>query len=260
MPSLLEEGVAGPSLSDETKALQSILAKEPEDSKDAGMDSAAKVVGTPTGRDSSGTSVSSQMDLGLPPLSPKAPSTPSVAQLEKALTTPFPVTVPGMSSPLSYGDAASAKALFPPVLPASMTDPAKGQKSFHADPKKAFPVTAEHYNTCHPPCIQGRGICNDNLCFCKSPFTGTTCQHKLGTLARVSYVMLVAASIVSLFFGVLLAQGVHALINQHFEQRLAWLGDGFIKKEVWTPPQGGKAVPRGHKVEAHQDAHPTQEH
>lgn len=112
--------------------------------------------------------------------------------------------------------------------------------AFHADAPPGFePLESGSYQSCNPPCIQGRGICNDNLCFCKSPYTGTTCQHKVGTLARVSYPMLVAFSIVSVVFGVLFAQLFFAWISQHFDKRLSW-GEGALHKEVWCPPVNNK--------------------
>eukprot|EP00397_Hematodinium_sp_SG-2012_P068137 GEMP01108982.1.p1 GENE.GEMP01108982.1~~GEMP01108982.1.p1 ORF type:complete len:158 (+),score=14.59 GEMP01108982.1:132-605(+) len=39
---------------------------------------------------------------------------------------------------------------------------------------------------CNPICSEGKGICNDGLCFCRSPYEGAACQHEvvflLGTL------------------------------------------------------------------------------
>merc|ERR1719214_447908 len=38
----------------------------------------------------------------------------------------------------------------------------------------------EHDNPsyCNPPCTK-HGVCNDNRCFCKTPWTGSSCQHQI---------------------------------------------------------------------------------
>merc|ERR1719198_1147089 len=115
-----------------------------------------------------------------------------------------------MSSPLVSSDS-TAKLLFPTALPVSMRDleerSSHGESSFHSadrPPMKDFrPASPEKYNNCNPPCIQNRGVCNDNLCFCKSPYTGTTCQHEVSAIARVSYPMVVGFSIVIFVMGIL---------------------------------------------------------
>lgn len=173
-----------------------------------------------------------------------------------AAATPFPITVPGMDRPLPSVQTA-AKAVFPPIGLKNMSGSDKvvssDGSSFNAlhppqEQRSADfePANPDKYNNCNPPCIAGRGICNDNLCFCKSPYTGTTCQHKLNTLPRMSYPMVVAFSCVSVVFGVIFAQLLHAWIAGKLEARLTWLGDGIINKEVWCPPTGKNSAPRGH--------------
>jgi len=214
-----------------------------------------------------------RVDLGLAALSAAPRSSHSMAQgsnrldnaLKKAWTTPFPVTVPGMSPPLRI----DAKSVFPPAWPkntAAFGVPESSETgSFQVEQSSPpiSPVRPEEFTTCHPPCIQGRGVCNDNLCFCKTPFTGTTCQHKLGKYARVGYVMVVAASVVFLVFGVIAAQILHALVTGQIEKRLTWLGQGSVNREVWHPPEkaakgGNKAV--GHAVPPPADNHPHSDH
>lgn len=173
-------------------------------------------------------------ELGLSGLSASAPVVPSSVQLEKLMEKPFPVKVPGIPSALSSGNAASAKALFPPQQTPGSSLPASNVSLIH-DIKK-----------CHPPCIASRGVCNDNVCFCRSPYTGTTCQHKTGTLSRVSIPLCVGFAGVSLLMGILSAQGFHAWISGMHAQRLSALGDGYVKKEVWCPPTNKKSVARGH--------------
>lgn len=203
LPSLIEEGVAGPSMSEHrlpAKDFQNTLPKESGSVENAEVDEAAS--------------------------SAVAPSMPAAVQPAKVvLTTPIPV-IPG----------------FPQAVPAFMKHGAGGSvlqvkqtKAFN--PTEVDPDSLFH---CHPPCIQTRGICNDNVCFCKSPYTGTTCQHKVGTLARFSYVMLVAFSVVSLVMGILIAQMVHVWVTSYLEAATARFGDGYIKQEVWQPPEQKK--------------------
>lgn len=47
------------------------------------------------------------------------------------------------------------------------------------------PSSGEAFNSgdnadsvCDPPCVPGRGVCDNNHCFCRSGFTGSTCQLK----------------------------------------------------------------------------------
>merc|ERR1719281_1648877 len=160
----------------------------------------------------------------------------AVPSVSASASSVKPVAMPELSSALlRKTQNTSGK-----VLSWSLTDhgkhPSHVGTAFHADAPPGFePLESGSYQSCNPPCIQGRGICNDNLCFCKSPYTGTTCQHKVGTLARVSYPMLVAFAIVSLLFGVLAAQIIHAIINLRSEGKLSALGDGYGRKEVWMP-------------------------
>lgn len=183
-------------------------------------------------------------ELGLSGLSASASVVPSSAQLEKLMEKPFPVTVPGIPSALSSGDAASAKALFPPQQMATVAG--SSSPASNVSLMLDHPLGHKVYKKCQPPCIASRGVCNDNVCFCRSPYTGTTCQHKAGTLARVSIPLVVGFAGVSLLMGILAAQGVHAWISGMYAQRLSALGDGYVKKEVWCPPSNKKSVARGH--------------
>lgn len=153
------------------------------------------------------------------------------AKPEKASPSPFPKTVPGLSISEAAIPVRSAK------LPQSKVKP---RLSFVSAPQNGFEPTLEETSKCHPPCIQGRGICNDNLCFCKTPYTGTTCQHKLSSYSRIKYPMLVAAAAVCLVFGILFAQILHTFVTSRIEKRLVSLGDGTVKQEVWMPPDNAK--------------------
>jgi len=156
--------------------------------------------------------------------------------------------------PTTIGGA-SASSLFSKVLPASMADPAvpgsTAAGSYLAGPKTSFEaVNNKKYSTCSPPCKQGRGVCNDNMCFCKSPFVGTTCQHKVGAYSRAPFPMMIGFAIVSFVMGGLGAQIVHAVSVRAVEGRTGWLHATGTKQEVWRPPGAGKTpVPRGHAVQ-----------
>jgi len=165
------------------------------------------------------SSQDSKMDLALAALSGKTSAPPS-----QAATRPSPIVGEGIPEPLTHGDTK------PKPLHFTKTG------AVQAEPKGTFnPVKPQRI--CDPPCIQGRGVCNDDVCFCKTPYTGTTCQHKLGGWMRISYALLGAACVVSLFMGSLLAQIVHAIVQSSYEKRLSWLGDGIVNKELWAPPE-----------------------
>eukprot|EP00929_Paragymnodinium_shiwhaense_P014254 TRINITY_DN122147_c0_g1_i1.p1 TRINITY_DN122147_c0_g1~~TRINITY_DN122147_c0_g1_i1.p1 ORF type:complete len:311 (-),score=56.41 TRINITY_DN122147_c0_g1_i1:144-1076(-) len=70
-------------------------------------------------------------------------------------------------------------------------------------------------DTCLPPCIEGRGICNDRLCFCKSPFDGVRCE-KERTIGPSRVTPGIAGLIVFLGFiaGLLAVLGLQKLVAQ----------------------------------------------
>lgn len=91
---------------------------------------------------------------------------------------------------------------------------------------------------CNPPCIEGRGVCNDNICFCRSPYTGSTCQHNVKDLFRVSYSLTVGCAVACLIFGCFLAKMLTVLVGQRRSSTaLAGYGENKQKHESWSPPQ-----------------------
>jgi len=178
-------------------------------------------------------------------LSSTAPSMIPMVKPEKSLMT---------SSRSDYQSGPSVvKTFVPAVPPQSLAGLGTASKdsskagSFQATdtdtdkPKNDFPAVIKgKTNVCHPPCIQGRGICNDNLCFCKSPFSGTTCQHKMNPFMRVKTPMVVGLCAVAIVFGMLFAQVLHSFITSRIEKRLVWLGEGTVRQEVWMPPDNSK--------------------
>lgn len=203
---------------------------------------------------------------GQAPIAPTAKRPSHLATktaFSNAAKTKVQVTAAAPPSP-----SESAKKLFPVSVPKSIAEPLvlSQANSNQDDPKKTpWPPRAgmQKYKECNPPCIEGRGICNDNLCFCKSPYTGTTCQHKMGGLVRIAYPMVAALAVVSVVFGILLAQALHAIINLRSEGKLSALGDGYGRREVWMPPApGAKNKARGHAVKESRkghDSHPPED-
>jgi len=112
-------------------------------------------------------------------------------------------------------------------------------------PKIPWPPPENAYAVCSPPCIHGRGICNDNVCFCKEGFDGSTCHHKtVGAFQyRATRVMVVGVCVVCAVFGFLIARLVNVYFQGSSERRLQYYGQGKVKIEKWAPPQGeGKHV------------------
>jgi len=109
-------------------------------------------------------------------------------------------------------------------------------------PKVAeWPPSLEELSTCDPPCIEGRGTCNDNLCFCRSPFAGTTCQHTVGGLYRAPKIMVVGFACCCFLLGLLFSKLIFSFTEQAIETRLQRYGTDRQKFETWQPPEAGKS-------------------
>lgn len=106
------------------------------------------------------------------------------------------------------------------------------------DPAVAvWPPATNSFMTCDPPCIEGRGLCNDNVCFCRSPFTGSTCQHKMTDLYRAPVPMVAGFAVVCFVMGIVLSKIIFTFSEHAVETRLQRYGPGKKKCESWTPPQ-----------------------
>mmetsp|Transcript_42171 Transcript_42171/g.91909 ORF Transcript_42171/g.91909 Transcript_42171/m.91909 type:complete len:167 (+) Transcript_42171:145-645(+) len=91
----------------------------------------------------------------------------------------------------------------------------------------------ENHKLCDPPCVEGRGVCNDNTCFCKHPYAGSTCQREVNTEARVSHTLAVGlfvfAVAIGLFAGFMVSKCVATTAaDKDF-------GEMVVRRETWKP-------------------------
>lgn len=109
------------------------------------------------------------------------------------------------------------------------------------DPQQPWPPETENaYKSCDPPCMKGRGICNDNVCFCRSPYTGSTCQKTVSALYRASLPMTLGFAICCLVLGIIMSKLVWVFTERAVETRLERYGQGRRHYEKWQPPQKKK--------------------
>lgn len=103
-----------------------------------------------------------------------------------------------------------------------------------------WPPRDDRYQMCDPPCIQGRGICNDRVCFCRSPFSGSTCQHKITGLYRASKLLATGFAATCFVLGMLLAKLVATVLEASSHTRMSAWGETKPKKETWNMPEENK--------------------
>jgi len=82
----------------------------------------------------------------------------------------------------------------------------------------------EGENACDPGCMND-SICQNEICFCASPYAGTTCEEELEVVTRVGYFTLVLVIILALILGFLTAF------------LLKFLYDSIFLKEVEEPEE-----------------------
>lgn len=117
---------------------------------------------------------------------------------------------------------------------------ANGRKTELEVPKDPGIYALDEHKVCNPPCKANRGVCNDKICFCKTPFTGTTCQHEISAGSyRFGPTLVVGSSVVSVLLGSLCANIVYSFIRESIEKRMVSLGDETVNKESWTPSDTG---------------------
>jgi len=93
---------------------------------------------------------------------------------------------------------------------------------------------------CSPPCYSGRGVCNDNVCFCKTPYTGTTCQHTIDATGwRFGPTLTVTTAVACVILGILISHLVYSFVRESIESRMASIGEETVNKESWMPSETG---------------------
>lgn len=90
--------------------------------------------------------------------------------------------------------------------------------------------------TCEPACVEGRGVCNDHVCFCKHPHTGTQCQFtaRNDEFIRISYALVVVISLIALMVGTVLASLVFICCVEA-KNKLTSYGKVSSRSETWKP-------------------------
>jgi len=85
---------------------------------------------------------------------------------------------------------------------------------------------------CDPGCYEERGICNNGICFCRTPWEGRSCTERVVTEIRFSYPMLFAATLISLIAGIITGcQVIKKTENQPIEME----NPPKARKETWIP-------------------------
>lgn len=174
----------------------------------------------------------------LPAVAPQRPQWAVPGTFKLPATVPEPEAVfqfspPPASLPVLGARAAAASKPIPSWLQsnASLQEGA---------PKIPWPPSNQAYTSCDPPCIQGRGICNDNVCFCRSPFAGSTCQHKQTDLYRAPKIMVVGFAAVCFGIGIVMSKLMFSFSEHAIETRLEKYGAGKRRYELWAPPEDAK--------------------
>lgn len=119
-----------------------------------------------------------------------------------------------------------------------------GEASLQSKPSN-WPPSDKSYSHCDPPCIEGRGLCNDNICFCRSPFSGSTCQHKETGLYRAPKIMVFGFSVFCFLLGIFLSKFIFTFSEHAIETRLERYGSSKRKYEMWSPPEQDKDKKKG---------------
>lgn len=107
--------------------------------------------------------------------------------------------------------------------------------------KPVIQTDAAGDETCWPACMAGRGICVDNVCFCRAPYIGAQCEAKTRSGAvRLTYVLVCATATVAFLLGGQLAIPI-AKAWYSTQRAVGFQGDqgsgghSGPKKETWKP-------------------------
>lgn len=90
---------------------------------------------------------------------------------------------------------------------------------------------------CNPGCIEGHGICSDNLCFCKTPYTGVQCERALSTtqIYRIKYAMASGIFTVALILGATLGTVFWHMVLAPRYKKPTNVTVQAVKTETWEP-------------------------
>lgn len=244
----LQLAAAGPQ---QTAALQQTAADDSAAADDTTLDGAAA-----DGAAADGTAAAPQQMAPLQQMAPPVPHPEALARPQQqlllrapqqpvALAAQEPATSATQEAVFQYKPPHGVRPYLARSPPASVPElprlgllkrPRTNSSRHESGPPDAWPPSDKRYNQCDPPCIEGRGICNDNVCFCKSPFAGSTCQHKQMGLYRAPQIMVVGFATVCLVMGILLSKFVFSFCEQAVETRLEFYGSNKRKAERWSPP------------------------
>lgn len=173
-----------------------------------------------------------------------APQRVALPQWAVPGTFKLPATVPEPEAVFQFSPPpASLPVLGGRAAPASKPIPSWLQSNASLQegaPKIPWPPSNQAYTSCDPACIPGRGICNDNVCFCRSPFAGSTCQHKQTDLYRAPKIMVVGFAAVCFGVGILMSKLMFSFSEHAIETRLEKYGAGKRRYELWAPPEDAK--------------------
>jgi len=92
-------------------------------------------------------------------------------------------------------------------------------------------------DVCEPGCIESQGVCEDRICFCRTPYTGLQCEKKVkGGLLRFSYTAVAFATL----FAALAGSAVGMMLfraSVEAQRQLTTFGEeeGISRSEVWKP-------------------------
>jgi len=199
-------------------------------------------------------------EVAVPGMLPKAP-----APAEPAVSMPLLSKDPHPSQDISLmsGDLAARKipsmesmanelAAMPGQLASMVRPAAESQRPLPALHKNSSmhlvagesdvpkdPAIYDLKHVCDPPCQDGRGVCNDRVCFCKTPYYGTVCQNAIlsGGAWRFGPVLVVGIALACTILGFLFAVIVYGFVRDGIEQRMVSLGADTVNKESWTPSE-----------------------
>jgi len=160
----------------------------------------------------------------------------------------FGISDPAPKAPAvvrEVADKAAEKARSGHVVSPPLTNVSKGETHLVASPKDPNLFENSAHKECNPPCKGNRGVCNDMVCFCKTPYTGTTCQNEiLAGSWRFGPALTIGATVMCILLGILASTIFYSFIRENVEQRMATIGEEKVNKESWTPSDTGSKKKR----------------